>query len=50
MESRKGMNELVGEESGWSSFAEKEVKGMVDWLLRIAYEESMVLDNGKACL
>ena len=26
-------------ESGWSSFAEREVKCIVDWLLRIVYEE-----------
>ena len=29
-------------ESGWSSFAEREVKCIVDWLLRIVYEESCV--------
>ena len=28
-------NELVRGESGWSPFAEIEVKGMVDWLLRM---------------
>ena len=38
----KGWNELVREESGWSSFAEREVKAMVYWLLRIVYKESMV--------
>ena len=31
-------NELVRGESGWSSFAEKEVKCIVDWLLRIVYD------------
>ena len=29
-------------ESGWSSIEEREVKGMVDFILRIVYEESMV--------
>ena len=43
-------NELVRGESGWNSFAEREVKGMVDWLLRIVYEKSMVSDIGRACL
>ena len=38
-------NELVRGESGWSSFAEREVKCIVDWLLRIVYEES-VSDGG----
>ena len=37
-------------ESGWSSFAEREVKCIVDWLLRIVYEESLVSDIGKVCL
>ena len=37
-------------ESGWSSFAEREVKCIVDWMLRIVYEESMVSDIGRACL
>ena len=36
----KVQNELVRSESGWRSFAEKEVKDIVDWLLRIVYEES----------
>ena len=40
---REGWNtdmadELVKGESGWNSFAEREVKAMVDWLLRIVYE------------
>ena len=43
-------NELVRGEYGWSSFAEKEVKCIVDWLLRIVYEESPVSDIGRACL
>ena len=37
-------------ESGWSSFAEREVKCIVDWLLRMVYEESLVSDIGRACL
>ena len=37
-------------ESGWSSFAEREVKCIVDWLLRIVYEESLLSDIGRACL
>ena len=43
-------NELVRGESGWSSFVEMEVKYIVDWLLRIVYEESLVSDIGRACL
>ena len=41
-----GRNELVRGESGWSSFAEREVKCIVDWLFRILYEESLVPDGG----
>ena len=36
-------------ESGWSSFAEREMKCIVDWLLRIVYEESLGSDIGRAC-
>ena len=50
MGSRKGTDELVRGESGWSSFAEREVKCIVDWLLKIVYEESLVYDIGRACL
>ena len=38
MGSRKCTNELMRGESGWSSFAERDMKGIVDWLLRIGYE------------
>ena len=41
---------MVRNESGWSSFAEREVKCNVDWLLRIVYEVSLVSDIGRACL
>ena len=37
-------------ESGWSSFAERDVKGMVDWLPMIVSEESMVSDIGRTYL
>ena len=37
-------------ESGWGSFLESEVKVMVDWLLRIVYEESLASAIGRACL
>ena len=43
-------HELVRGKSGWSSFAEREVKYIVDWLLMIVYEESLVYDIGRACL
>ena len=46
----KVRNELVRDESGWSSFAEREVKCSVDWLLRIVYGESLVSDIERACL
>ena len=43
-------NGLVRGESGWSSFAEREVNTMVDWVLRKVYEESLISDIGRACL
>ena len=30
--------------------SEREVKCIVDWMLRIVYEESLVSDIGRACL
>ena len=30
-------------------FSEREVKCMVEWLLRIVYEESLIFDIGRAC-
>ena len=50
--SRKGTerNELVRGESGWRSFAVRDVKYIVDWLLGIVYEKSLVSDIGRACL
>ena len=41
-------NELVRGESGWSALAEREVKCIVDWLLRIEYKEILVSDIGRA--
>ena len=46
----KVRNYLVKGKVGSSSFAEREVKGMVDTLLRIVYEESMVADICSVCL
>ena len=43
-------HEPVRGESGWSSFTEREVKCILDWLLRIVYEGSLVSDIGRACL
>ena len=50
LEVGKVRNELVRGEYGWSSFAEREVKCIMDWLLRIVYEESLVSDIRRACL
>ena len=46
----KVRNELAREQSGWSSIVEREVNGMVDCLIMIVYEESIVSDIGRACL
>ena len=37
-------NKLMRGESGWSSFVEREVKCIVDWLLMIVYQETLVSD------
>ena len=37
-------------DSVWSSFAKREVKAIVCWLLRLVYKESMVSDIERACL
>ena len=46
---RKGTEEILRGESGWSSFAEREVKCIVEWVRRIVYEEALVSDIGRAC-
>ena len=50
LEVGKVRNELVRGDSGCSSFAERDVKCSVDWLLRLVYEENMGSDIGRACL
>ena len=37
-------------ESGWRKFSKREVKGIVDWLLRIVYEDNLVSDIGRKCM
>ena len=49
-EVRKVRNELERGESGYSSFAEREVKCIADWRLWIVHEENPVSDIGRACL
>ena len=34
----------------WSSFAEREIKGILDWQRGIVHEDGMVFDIRKACL
>ena len=46
----KVQNALVRGESGWSLFAEREVKCIVNWLIRIVYDKSLVSGIGRACL
>ena len=41
---------VVRGESGWRSFVERKVKCIVDWLLSIVYEGSLISDIGRACL
>ena len=50
MGSRKGKESTMRGESGWISFVEREMKGIVDWLLRIVCEDSILSDMERACL
>ena len=43
-------NELIRGEIGWSTFAEREAKAIVKWMLRGVFEENMVSEIGRACL
>ena len=44
-------NELIREETGWSSFEEREeAKAMVKWIWRVVFEENLVSEIGRACL
>ena len=42
-------NELIREETGWSTFEEREEK-MVKWMLKVVFEENLVSEIGRACL
>ena len=35
-------NELIGRETGWSTFEEKEAKAMVKWMLKVVFEANLV--------
>ena len=43
-------NKLIRGETGWSSFEEREAKGMVSWLLRELFGENLMTDLVRACL
>ena len=46
----KVRNELIKEETGWSTFEEREAKAMVKWMLKVVCEEKLVSEIGRACL
>ena len=41
-------NELIRGESGWSTIEEREAKVMVEWMLRVVFEDNLMF--GKTCL
>ena len=43
-------NACVRGETGWSTFAEREAKVKLEWVLRVIYEDSMVSKVGRASL
>ena len=43
-------NELIRGETGWSTFEEREAKVMVEWMLRVVFEDNLMSEIGRACL
>ena len=41
-------NELIRGETGWSTFEEREVKVMVEWMLRVVFENDLMSEIGRA--
>ena len=37
-------------ETGWSTFEEREAKVMVEWMLRVVFEDNLMSEIGRACL
>ena len=43
-------NELIRGETDWSIFEEREAEVMVEWMLRVAFEDNLMSERGRACL
>ena len=43
-------NELFRGETCWSTFKEREAKVMVEWMLRVVFEDKLMSEIGRACL
>ena len=43
-------NKLIIEETGWSTFEEREANAMASWLLRIVFSVNRMADLSRACL
>ena len=43
-------NELIRGHTGWSTFEEREAKVMVEWMLRVVFEDNLMSEIGSACL
>ena len=43
-------NELIRGETGWSIFEEREAKVIVEWMLRVVFEDNLMSEIGRACL
>ena len=43
-------NELIRGETGWSTFEEREAKAMVNWMLKVVFEENQMSEIEGACL
>ena len=43
------INELIRGETGWSTFEDREAKVMVEWILRLLFEDNLMSEIGRAC-
>ena len=43
-------NELIRGETGWSTFEEREAKVMVEWMLRVVFEDNLMSEDRQSMM
>ena len=43
-------NQLIRGETGWTTFEEREAEVIVDWMLRVLFQDNLMSEIGRTCL